>query len=212
MRTRDGYEYQLGVNHLGHFLLTNMLLPLLLRDPGAPAATGSGARIVNVASAAHLFGTINFADLNSRGSYDRWRAYGQSKLANILFSNELARRLPTATTGVTVNSLHPGVVATELGRFLLPDGETAWWQAPLVAAASAFALTPPQGAATSVYLASSREVEGVSGEYFDKGKPIWTSAEARNGVVARRLWDTSVELVGLDGGSLLGSGDGAAAM
>lgn len=198
MRTRDGFEYQLGVNHLGHFLLTNMLLPALLRSE----PHGEHARVVNVASAAHMFGTMNFGDLNYKnaGKYDRWRAYGQSKLANILFTRELARRLPVATSGVIFNTLHPGVVATELGRFLLPGGEegVAWWQAPLVAAAKAFTLTPEQGARTSLYLASSPEAEGVSGQYFDSCKEAPSSRESKDAVIAARLWDASAELVGFE--------------
>jgi len=196
MRTRDGFEYQLGVNHLGHFLLTNMLLPLLKES-------GQTARVVNVASAAHYFGTMNFDDLNYRlpGSYDRWRAYGQSKLANILFTRELARRLPS-NAGVVVNCLHPGIVATELGRFLLPDGgkdegDISWWQNSLVSMAKSVFLSPQQGALTSVYVATSSEVEGITGEYFDQCKQAGSSAESKDARIASKLWDVSAELVKL---------------
>lgn len=186
MRTKDGFEYQLGVNHLGHYLLTNMLLPLM-------SGTGRPSRIVNVSSAAHMFGHMNFDDLQSTKSYDAWKAYGQSKLANVLFTYELARRLP-AGGETTVNALHPGVVNTELARYLLPE-EPAWWQIPLMYGMKAFTLTPEQGAATSIYLASSPEVEGVSGKYFDKCKPIISSKESYDNEVAAKLWNVSAELV-----------------
>lgn len=176
----------------GHFLLTNMLLPLLVN-------TGRPARIVTVSSAAHLFGTINFDDLQSRRAYDPWRAYGQSKLANVMFTYELARRLPPGG-GITATTLHPGVVDTELARYLLPAGgvaAAAWWQRPLFAAARKFALTPEQGAATSIHLATAPEVEGVSGKYFDKCRPVDSSRESYDADKCRRLWEASAELVGL---------------
>ena len=163
-----------------------MLLPLLT-DPKRPS------RIVNVSSAAHMFGHMNFEDLQSTQNYDAWRAYGQSKLANVLFTYQLAKLLP-ADSNTTVNTLHPGVVNTELGRYLLPD-QPAWWQIPLVNGLNAFTLTPEQGAATSIYLASSPEVEGVTGKYYDKCKPIVSSKESYDAEVARKLWDTSAELV-----------------
>jgi NAD(P)-dependent dehydrogenase (short-subunit alcohol dehydrogenase family) len=186
MRTKDGFEYQLGVHHLGHFLLTNMLLPLMT-DPLRPS------RIVNVSSAAHMFGHMNFDDLQSTQSYDAWRAYGQSKLANVLFTYQLAKRLPVGSS-TTVNALHPGVVNTELGRYLLPE-QPAWWQMPLLNGLKAFTLTPEQGAATSIYVASSPEVEGVSGKYFDKCKPVTSSKESYDVEIAAKLWNTSAELV-----------------
>ena len=186
MQTKDGFEYQLGVNHLGHYLLTNMLLPLMTN-------TGRPSRIVNVSSAAHMFGHMNFGDLQSTQNYDSWKVYGQSKLANVLFTYELARRLP-ANGQTTVNALHPGVVNTELARYLLPD-EPAWWQKPLMYGMQAFLLTPEQGAATSIYLASSPEVEGVTGKYFDKCKPIVSSKESYDTEVAAKLWNKSAELV-----------------
>lgn len=188
MQTKDGFEYQLGVNHLGHFLLTNMLLPLL-SNPDRPS------RIVNVSSAAHYFGRIDFDDLQSTRGYQPWKAYGQSKLANVLFTYELARRLPPAAN-CTANTLHPGVVNTELARYLLPD-QTAWWQQPLIQISQAFALTPEQGAQTSIYLASSPEVEGLSGKYYDKCRPVSSNKESYDLGVAKRFWDVSAELVGL---------------
>lgn len=108
MRTKDGFEYQLGVNHLSHFALTTGLLPLMT-DPARES------RIVTVSSSAHLFGRINFEDINCRRNYQPWLAYGQSKLANVLFALELAKRLPH-TAQLTSNALHPGVVNTELSR------------------------------------------------------------------------------------------------
>ncbi|KAL4459034.1 hypothetical protein ABPG75_013899 [Micractinium tetrahymenae] len=188
LATKDGFEYQLGVNHLGHFLLTNMLLPLL-STPDRPA------RIVNVSSAAHYFGHINFDDLQSSRDYQPWKAYGQSKLANVLFTYELARRLSPAAN-CTANTLHPGVVNTELARYLLPE-QTAWWQQTLVQISKTFALTPEQGAQTSIYLASSPEVEGLSGKYYDKCRPVSSSKESYDLDVAKRFWDVSAELVGL---------------
>lgn len=188
MQTKDGFEYQLGVCHLGHFLLTSMLLPLL-SNPDRPS------RIVNVSSAAHYFGSIDFSDLQSSKSYQPWKAYGQAKLANVLHTYELARQL-APTANCTANTLHPGVVNTELARYLLPE-QTAWWQKPLLQASKAFALTPEQGAQTSIYLASSPEVEGVSGKYYDKSRPVSSSKESYDREVAQRLWAVSSELVGL---------------
>lgn len=108
MQTKDGIELQFGVNHLGHFLLTNLLLDLLKHS--------SPSRVVNVSSLAHTRGEIKVADLNSEQNYDSGKAYSQSKLSNVLFTRELARRLQG--TGVTVNALHPGIVHTELGRHM----------------------------------------------------------------------------------------------
>ncbi|KAI3436274.1 hypothetical protein D9Q98_002327 [Chlorella vulgaris] len=187
-QTKDGFEYQLGVNHLGHFLLANMVTPLLT-TPERPS------RVVTVSSAAHFFGHINFEDLQFRTGYNPWKAYGQSKLANVLMTYEMARRL-SPNDNCTANCLHPGVVATELVRYLLPERES-WWQQPLAKINRAFSLTAEQGAQTSVYLAASPEVEGVSGKYYDKCKPVSSSKESYDAAVAARLWDVSAELVGL---------------
>ncbi|EIE22630.1 NAD(P)-binding protein [Coccomyxa subellipsoidea C-169] len=195
LRTKDGFELQLGTNHLGHFLLTTMLLPLLT-DPSRPS------RIVNVSSSAHMFGRINFEDLQSRQKYQPWVAYGQSKLANVLFTYELARRLPL-DANVTVNALHPGVVQTELQRYLVPD-PVPWWQVPLLKAASVFLKTPVQGAATSIYLASSPEVEGVSSKYWVDCQPKASSKASYDTDVARKLWEVSQELTAAaDNGEVL---------
>lgn len=115
MTTKDGFEFQLGINHLGHFLLTALLLPAMKGDAARPK------RIVNVASSAHLFGRIDFDNLMRQRNYQPWDAYGQSKLANIMFTYELARKLKPADN-ITVNALHPGVVRTELGRCVWQQG------------------------------------------------------------------------------------------
>lgn len=185
MKTDDGFEFQLGINHLGHFLLTQMLLPQLLE-------AGKPARIINVASSAHQFGSINFDDLMREKSYNSWEAYGQSKLANVLYSYELARRL-TAHPQITVNALHPGVVNTELGRYTF--GGLGPLLEPLVlAAAGAFLKTPAQGAETSIYLASSPDAANISSKYYSDCKPITTSPASYDAAVASRLFDVSVEL------------------
>eukprot|EP00882_Tetradesmus_deserticola_P013760 GHRQ01014613.1.p1 GENE.GHRQ01014613.1~~GHRQ01014613.1.p1 ORF type:complete len:292 (+),score=92.51 GHRQ01014613.1:48-923(+) len=144
METAQGHEYQLGVNHLGHFLWTTMLLPLLRENPNP-------VRIVNVASTAHMFGKLNFEDLQSRINYDRWRAYGQSKLANIMFTYELARQLQPSTR-ITANCLHPGVVRTELSRYLMTDPD-ALTSKLLTALFTPFTLSPEQVIAGLLYCA-----------------------------------------------------------
>ncbi|KAK9826117.1 hypothetical protein WJX81_004880 [Elliptochloris bilobata] len=189
LKSQDGYELQLAVNHLGHFLLTTMLLPLLT-DASRPA------RIVNVSSSAHQFGTIQFDDLQSRRGYQPWRAYGQSKLANILFTYELARRLPRSAN-LTVNALHPGVVRTELSRFLIAD-PAPLWQRPLVQLSQFFLKTPEQGAATSIHLASSPDVEGITSKYWSDCRPLRSNRESYDAGVAARLWQVSHELTGAD--------------
>ena len=156
--TVDGFETTFAVNHLGPFLLTNLLLDRLVQS--------TPARIVNVASTAHSAARhgMPFDDLQSTRRYRAMRVYGQSKLANILFTLELARRL--SGTGVTANSLHPGTVRTGYGA----DGDARGFLAFGIKIAAPFFLSPAKGARTSVYLASSPEVEGVSGEYFVKCK------------------------------------------
>lgn len=184
MKTEDGFEMQLGVNHLGHFLLTNLLLGLLKNS--APS------RIVVVSSKLYKYGEINFDDLNSELSYSKSFAYSRSKLANILFTLELARRLEG--TGVTVNVLHPGVVRTNLGRYV----HIPLLARPLFNLVSwAFFKSPLEGAQTSIYLASSPEVEGVSGKYFGDCKEEQLLPKAMDDLVARKLWDISEVMVGL---------------
>ena len=200
--TAQGYEYQLGVNHLGHFLLICMLAPLL---KASQESTGKLSRVVTVSSSAHFLGGLDIDDLNFRSrKYDRWKAYQQSKLCNLLFAYELARRAPY----VASNALHPGVVATELGRYLLPEGgleAISWWQRPFMEVLRKFALTPEQGARTSIYLASSSEVEGVTGRYFDACRERQSGAQSRDIATAKRLWDISAEMVGLDPDGDIGS-------
>ncbi|XP_028997559.1 retinol dehydrogenase 14b [Betta splendens] len=183
-KTEDGFEMQLGVNHLGHFLLTHLLLDLLRRS--APS------RVVVVSSKLYKYGDVNFDDLNSERRYDKAFCYSQSKLANLLFARELARRLEG--TGVTVNALTPGIVRTRLGRHV---------QVPLLAqpllrlASLAFFKSPLEGAQTPLYLACSQEVQGVSGKCFANCKEEELMAKATDEQAAKRLWDTSRSMVGL---------------
>jgi retinol dehydrogenase 12 len=178
----DGNEMTLALNHLSYFLLTDLLLPSL--KAGAPA------RIVNVASDAHRGGKIHFDDLQFKSRYSGWGAYQQSKLANILFTYELARRLEGS--GVTANTLHPGFVRTNFFQ-----GWGGWIGFVTKLGASVLALTPEQGARTSIYLASSPEVEGVTGQYFVKEKPARSSARSHDPATAERLWRVSEELTGI---------------
>ncbi|KAM3933997.1 retinol dehydrogenase 14 isoform 1-T1 [Leptodactylus fuscus] len=183
-KTEEGFELQFGVNHLGHFLLTHLLLGLL--KSSAPS------RIVVVSSKLYKYGEINFDDLNSEKSYSRSSAYSRSKLANILFTRELARRLEGS--GVTINVLHPGIVRTNLGRHI----NIPVLVKPLFNVVSwAFFKSPVEGAQTSVYLASSPEVEGVSGKYFGDCKEEELLPKAMDDLVARKLWDISEVMVGL---------------
>jgi NAD(P)-dependent dehydrogenase (short-subunit alcohol dehydrogenase family) len=180
--TVDGVEETFGVNHLGYFLLTNLLLDLLKKS--APS------RIVNVASEAHRSATVSWDDPQLKSGWASIRAYNQSKLCNILFTRELARRLEG--TGVTANSLHPGVVATGFGH---TDG--AGLVSGILWLAKPFLLTPEKGARTQVWLASSPEVESVSGKYFDKCKERWPSKAAQETGAPERLWALSERLTGL---------------
>lgn len=183
METADGFERTFALNHLAYFLLTNLLLDRL--KASAPS------RVVNVASDAHRVARngLNFDDLQRQRTYRPFRAYGASKLANILFTRELARRLEG--TGVTANCLHPGFVATS---FMSGNGVLGWVFRRL---ASVAAVSPEQGAQTSIYLARSPEVEEVSGGYFDRCKPVKPSSAALDDDAARRLWEISEQLTGL---------------
>jgi NAD(P)-dependent dehydrogenase (short-subunit alcohol dehydrogenase family) len=179
----QGLEMAFALNHLSYFLLTALLYPKLL------AAT-EHARIINVSSAAHRRAKLDFDDLQSEKSYTGWLAYCRSKLANLLFTKELANRLDPER--VTVNALHPGFVATDIGarHGLLPA--FAWRLATL------FALTPEQGAATSVYLAASPEAADANGLYFIQCKPAKPSPAALDSGAAKQLWAESVRLTGTD--------------
>jgi NAD(P)-dependent dehydrogenase (short-subunit alcohol dehydrogenase family) len=180
--TVDGIETVFAVNHLAYFLVTHLLLDRLRAS--APA------RIVNVASHAHRYGTMDFDDLGGQRAYKAMRIYGRSKLANILFTYELARRL--SGTGITVNCLHPGAVATGLGK---NNGSGA---RIFIAMLRPFFRTPEAGAATSIYLASSPEVEGLSGKYFTDGKEARSSKESYDQAIARRLWELSARMTRVD--------------
>jgi NAD(P)-dependent dehydrogenase (short-subunit alcohol dehydrogenase family) len=177
--TADGFEYTFALDHLAYFVLTNELLDLL--KASAPA------RVVSVSSRAHYRGRIAFDDLMLERGYGQWKAYSQAKLANVLFTRELAIKL--AGTGVTANCLHPGVVQTGFGV------NTEGWLRWAVGAFGRMFLSPEQGADTLVWLASSPEVENVSGKYFAKRKEETPSKIARDDEVARRLWDVSERLV-----------------
>jgi len=182
--TVDGYETTFAVNHLAPFLLTNLLLDKL--KASAPA------RIVNVASRAHRNQEMDFDDLMSEREYRVMRTYGRSKLANILFTRTLAGRL--AGSNVTVNSLHPGLIATGIGQ-TNPVGRLGWKLIVLLRGGISVA----EGAKTSVYLATSPEVEGLSGGYYVKCRlaELQTRSEAVSDAVGERLWKVSEELVGL---------------
>lgn len=183
-KTDEGFEMQLGVNHLGHFLLTHLLLDLL--KASAPS------RIVVVSSKLYKYGHINFDDLNSENNYNKAFCYSQSKLANLLFTLELAHRLEG--TGVTVNALTPGIVRTRLGRHI---------QIPLLAkplfylASLVFFKSPLEGAQTPLYLACSPEVEGVSGKCFANCEKEELLPKATDEEAAKKLWDISRRMVGL---------------
>jgi NAD(P)-dependent dehydrogenase (short-subunit alcohol dehydrogenase family) len=181
--TDDGLEATFAINHLGPFVLTELLLDRI--KSSAPA------RIVNVASTAHKGARkgLNFDDLQSSLAYGGMQVYSKSKLANIYFTSELARRLEG--TGVTVNCLHPGTVATGYGR----DGDASGVLAFGLKVIKPFILSAAKGARTSIYLASSPDVAGVTGRYFVKCKPRTPSAAARNDEAARRLWTVSEEIV-----------------
>ncbi len=175
----DGFEMTFALNHLGYFYLTDLLLDLL--KASAPA------RIVNVSSGAHAMGKVNFDNLNSKGFFMGWSAYGNSKLMNILFTRELSRRLEG--TRVTANALHPGFVATNFGH----SGNGLWTLFTKLSQKGA--IPPEQGAQTSIYLASSPEVAGVSGAYFYKSKNVQPSQAAQDDEVAGKLWEVSKKLV-----------------
>jgi NAD(P)-dependent dehydrogenase (short-subunit alcohol dehydrogenase family) len=177
--TVDGLEMQLAVNHLAYFLLTNLLLPQL--------KTGAPSRIINVSSGAHTHVSIDFDDLQAERSYVPKEVYSQSKLANILFTYELSRRLQG--TGVTANSLNPGVVATRM----LDDYMGIGSGTGLV---STFGAKPEEGAETSIYLASSPEVEGTTGKYFERKQARRSSRQSYDEAAARRLWEISQRMTG----------------
>jgi len=176
--TVDGLEYTFALNHLGYFLLTGLLLDLI-------KASKSG-RIINVSSQAHQGGHIHFDDLMLEKSYGVMKAYSQSKLANVLFTYELARKLKG--TGITVNGLHPGAVRSNFGM------ELPGVMKVIMLIARPFLISSRKGAITPIYLASSPEVEGVTGKYFIKKQVVNSSRESNDEQVARRLWEVSEQL------------------
>jgi len=180
--TADGLEHTFALNHLAPFLLTSLLLDRLTAS--APA------RIVTVSSGAHARGRIDFDDLQGERNYSGQRAYSQSKLANVMFTYELARRLEG--TGVTATVCHPGVVRTSFGA-----EDQAASLAVMIRVARLAMKTPAQGAGTSIYLASSPEVEGITGRYYADRKPKTSSKASRNTAAAARLWQASADLTGI---------------
>jgi retinol dehydrogenase 14 len=180
--TADGLEYTFALNHLAPFLLTILLLDRLTAS--APA------RVVTVSSGAQALGKIDFGDLQGERAYSVQRAYNQSKLANVMFTYELARRL--AGTGVTATACHPGVARTAFGT----EDPTAMMRA-MTLIARPFMKTPAQAAATPVYLASSPEVEGVTGRYFANRRPKRSSKPSYDTAATARLWRLSADLAGL---------------
>ncbi|XP_037043902.1 retinol dehydrogenase 12-like isoform X1 [Bradysia coprophila] len=177
--TKDGFEMQIGVNHMGHFLLTNLLLDML--------KASSPSRIINLSSIAHQWFYMNKDDLNSDKSYSKYQAYSQSKLANVLFTKSLAKRLEG--TGVTVNAVHPGIVRTNLGRYL----SYSFVRKVLRPATSFFFKTPKSGAQTTLAVALDPELEKVTGKYFSDCKIKKEAAAARDDNLAEWLWKTSDE-------------------
>ena len=177
--TEDGLESTFAINHIGYFLLTSLLLDVLKKS--APS------RIVNVASTAHKYGKLGITTWVTGSDYSTFGAYANSKLANVLFTYELARRLEG--TGVTANCLHPGGVGTNLFR-----GLPKFLQALI----KLVTISPERGARTSIYLASSPEVEGVTGKYFARRRQQESSAASHNEEARRRLWEVSEQLTGMN--------------
>lgn len=176
--TKEGFEKQFGINHLGHFLLTTKLIDLMYE----------GARIVNVASGAHKVGNIHFEDINLEKGYNVIKAYSQSKLANVLFTRELARRL--RDRGITVNCCHPGAVATNIGI----DRNTGFGKT-ITSLLKPFFQTPAEGARTAIFLATDDSVKNISGEYFYKCKIAPSSKKSKDMELAKRLYKLSENLV-----------------
>jgi NAD(P)-dependent dehydrogenase (short-subunit alcohol dehydrogenase family) len=182
--TLDGLELQFGVNHIGHFLLTLSLLDTLAQTPSS--------RIVVVGSGAYKVGRIHFDDINLTKGYNVVRSYGQSKLANLLFVRELARRLEDSGIATTVNAAHPGAVGTQMGV----DRSTGFGKTIMKLLGKVF-LTPEEGARTAVFLATDASVSDISGEYFFKSQ-IWpTTPRGRDMSIAQRLYELSESICGL---------------
>ncbi len=182
--TEDDFHRVMATNYLGPFLLTNLLLPLLKQT--------KEARIINVSSIAHLWGRIDLNDLNLKKRFRLSGAYSSSKLALIFFTQELSERLKQ--TDITVNALHPGVVATDIYRI---GPEDSWYQALFRKVLSLVMISPQDGAQTSIYLASSDDVRGVTGKYFYKLNPSFVSPKCRDIKLQKGLWQLSEKLTGL---------------
>ncbi|KAM7014688.1 retinol dehydrogenase 13-like [Tautogolabrus adspersus] len=183
--TEDGFEMQFGVNHLGHFLLTNCLLDLLKKS--------TPSRVVIVSSLAHEKGHIHFDDINLDKDYKREVSYRQSKLANVLFCRELAARLQG--TGVTVYSLHPGVIRTELGRHLFPT--LALWKRIICMPFLMMIKSPLEGAQTTIYCAVEESLANDSGLYYSDCAPKTAAPQGLDDAASKKLWDLSASMVGL---------------
>ena len=178
--TAEGLELTFALNHMAYFVLTQAI--------GERLAGAAPTRVVSTASAAHLNAKIDFDDLQCAKGYSGWRAYSRSKLANILFTRELARRL--AASGVTANCLHPGLVASRFAD------EAGGWTGRLFPFIKRFAISPEQGADTIIYLASSPEVAAISGKYFDQRQVRDPSKAAQDDAAAALLWEKSAALSG----------------
>jgi NAD(P)-dependent dehydrogenase (short-subunit alcohol dehydrogenase family) len=178
----DGIEMTFALNHMAYFLLTNLLLDMLVAS--APA------RIISVSSAAHYGAQLNFDDVEHKKRYRGLQAYGQSKLANLLFTNELARRMESKN--VTANALHPGFVASDFAK-----NNLGIFRPLMSLSRMAGAISPEEGAQTSIFLASSPQVEGVTGKYFSGKQVVEPSPAALDHEAARRLWEISARMTGI---------------
>ncbi len=181
----DGIEMTWALNHLAYFLLTHELMDVL-------AASGA-ARVVSVSSSAHYSGTLNFDDLNATRGFSGLSAYANSKLANVVFANELARR--TRGQGITSNSLHPGFVASQFGH-----NNQVWYAGLFQFFQRLVAISPERGAQTSIYLASDPSVATVTGAYFHNRQSRAPAAAAQDPAIGQRLWEVSLAQCGLNGG------------
>ena len=174
----DGLEMTFALNHVNYFLLTSLLMDKIKK--------GVHPRIVNVSSTAHFAGRVNFDDLQSQKKYSTMRVYGTSKLMNVLFTYELDRRLEGS--GITVNALHPGFVASNFGK------SNGGLMKPLFGLIQLGAISVEDGAKTSIYLASSTEAEGISGKYFDQSQAVDSSKDSYNPALAKRLWEETEKI------------------
>ncbi|KAJ1693735.1 hypothetical protein LUZ63_010433 [Rhynchospora breviuscula] len=187
--SQDGWELQFATNYIGHFLLTNLLLEKMKSTSGSSGIEG---RIVILSSEGHkmtYWDGIRFNKINNPAEYRSYLAYGQSKLANILHANELARRLKEEGANITVNSLHPGVIMTNLFRY-----QNSFVNAAFGTIARFVTKTVPQGAATTCYVAMNPEVKGVTGKYFNNSNICTPSSKALDQELAKKLWDFSMNI------------------